>query len=368
MLNRTYSFTLSSVIRQVASGIRQSGGGTGLGLFISSKLASQQGGNISVDSTVDVGSTFTLTVPLRVMRSADCGNVPVTNCPQQQSDAEVASAASLLSSRTRPPFAPLATSISSDRLHRSPFVFDEFSGTAAVTIGKAVSVNSTHTPPGFAQRSLPPRGAVDSATPLDATDVSITVQSELPVSNAARVQPTGAIDGDMLTTLRAHAVSRSQSSRKQQNRLPAMTAELHVLLTDDESSLRMFLRRSLKQSLPNAVFSEAANGNEACIAIEAAKDAGSPLFTSGIVCMDKEMPVCDGFEAAVRLRAMGFSGLILGVTGNAVAADTQAFVEKGVDAVIFKPVSMPVLVERIHQFALERGLFSCAESTVDHGP
>ena len=45
----------------------------------------------------------------------------------------------------------------------------------------------------------------------------------------------------------------------------------------------------------------------------------------------------DGNTAASEIRRRGYNGIILGVTGNAVAEDVRSFELAGVDMVVIKP-------------------------------
>lgn len=59
--------------RQVDGSSKRLYGGTGLGLALVQKLARVMGGNVSLQSEVGVGSTFTVTLPLEVAREGEQG-------------------------------------------------------------------------------------------------------------------------------------------------------------------------------------------------------------------------------------------------------------------------------------------------------
>ena len=74
-----------------------------------------------------------------------------------------------------------------------------------------------------------------------------------------------------------------------------------------------------------------------------------------VVLLDGQMPVLDGHGAATALRAMGFTGAIVGVSGNALAEDVAAFVAAGADSVVVKPVRLAMLEAQLAAVGLALG-------------
>ncbi len=48
----------------------------------------------------------------------------------------------------------------------------------------------------------------------------------------------------------------------------------------------------------------------------------------------------DGPTATRRIRALGYTGLVFGVTGNALPGDIEVFMQAGATAVLPKPLDM----------------------------
>lgn len=68
--------------------------------------------------------------------------------------------------------------------------------------------------------------------------------------------------------------------------------------------------------------------------------------------VDSSMPVMDGPQLAQRLRALGCTNPIIGVTGNALAEDRQEFVRAGASFVLVKPCTGQHLREAVASLGL----------------
>jgi len=145
--------------------------------------------------------------------------------------------------------------------------------------------------------------------------------------------------------------------------LPIGTSEelvaepVRILVVDDDNSTRRIISRMLvRQSRVRAV-ATARDGVEAvefvqrAIAIEkgegtavAGMPTSSSIWVPSHITLDNSMPRLSGIDAARQLRAAGYAGRIVGVTGNSLEAEREEFAEAGADLVLSKPVQRDALL------------------------
>ena len=85
---------------------------------------------------------------------------------------------------------------------------------------------------------------------------------------------------------------------------------------------------------------EADDGTSALSHLQEASEEGRPFDA---VFMDNIMNRMNGPEAAQAMRATGYDGLIIGVTGNVMAKDVNHYLSCGADHILFKPVNLEEL-------------------------
>lgn len=156
-----------------------------------------------------------------------------------------------------------------------------------------------------------------------------------------------------------------------------VVSSLRFLVVDDAASNRKFLIRAIAKQMPRAEFEEADDGGAAVAAV--ARDVAhfqvcvwdikkalplaqlpapqqmpwpsaslSPSLRQ-VVLMDKEMRHVDGYAAAERIRELGFRGVVIGVTANALGADVAEFMRHGVNDAVTKPVRVADLLNAVEE-------------------
>ncbi|MCL2809790.1 MAG: ATP-binding protein [Treponema sp.] len=69
-----------------------------------------------------------------------------------------------------------------------------------------------------------------------------------------------------------------------------------------------------------------------------------------IIFMDHMMPVMDGIETTQKLRALGYTGMIVALTANALAGNDEMFAQNGFDGYIPKPINIMLLNNVLNRF------------------
>ena len=115
-----------------------------------------------------------------------------------------------------------------------------------------------------------------------------------------------------------------------------------VLVVDDAPLNRKMLIRLLFGKFKS--IREAVDGRDA---VNKVKDILARCEPLDVILMDFVMPQLNGPDAVREIRNMGYTGVVIGVTGNAQQEDIDVFLYHGSDRVISKPVDVVALLKII---------------------
>ena len=109
-----------------------------------------------------------------------------------------------------------------------------------------------------------------------------------------------------------------------------------TLIVDDSTPSRNMLARLLRSKCGEC--DEAGDGLKAIEMVKVSMESGKPY---DIILMDSEMPNMNGPETARHIKTqLGYTGLVIGVTGNALPEDISIFKSHGADDVLVKPIKI----------------------------
>jgi len=319
--------------RQVDGSLTRRFVGTGLGLSIVRGLTNMLGGEVSLESTPGVGSTFSVVLPLQ--KSADEDVVESVRQTGPADGVEVLLFGSQYATvfRAGQTLAHLgATLTSADTPEEARVLARSVApSTRAAVIDRRFA--------GDAMRFL---GDLERDAGIGWQIPTIVIQGARQEGESPKDYIAAEIFGrfsrsSFIETLqRCNVLSRTGEAQRQPvavDRLsaePPLFRELSVLVVDDSS----INRRVLEQLLIKIGVEKVAT---ACGAADAVRQVENSSFD--IVFMDIQMPDVDGYEATRLIRQQGHSGMkIVACSAHAFEADVTRSAEEGLDEHISKPV------------------------------
>jgi CheY-like chemotaxis protein len=146
--------------------------------------------------------------------------------------------------------------------------------------------------------------------------------------------------------------------------------DLSILIVDDSPLNRRMLKRIIQQEAVGVEILEASDGLELLQMVGVSESenthqhhglgAAAQVYATpksfDVIILDNHMPRMGGKPAVQRLRRAGYSGIVIGLTGDASATDLEDFCKAGADFALAKPLDVEKLFTLIsaHQRASER--------------
>lgn len=299
---------------QVGTGVQRNFQGTGLGLAICEKLISMMDGDISVDSEPGMGSQFTVRIPLYGAQYPQKKGVEGLSGKRCWLAVRNASLCQFLETSLQRSGIVVTTYEGQEPTPEDVLITDEvvskkWQGRAVVTFCRRHIGIPLEKAPGEWVHSV---AAPHELPALLARIYLIEMESDDP-ANALPLTDKAVSDND----------------------------DMMILVVDDHP----INRRLLADQLGSLGYQ--------CKTANDGVDALNVLSKNhiDIVLSDVNMPNMDGYRLTQRIRQLGLTLPVIGVTANALAEEKQRCLESGMDSCLSKPVTLDVIKQTLTVYA-----------------
>jgi signal transduction histidine kinase/DNA-binding response OmpR family regulator/HPt (histidine-containing phosphotransfer) domain-containing protein len=318
---------LFQAFSQADSTITRQYGGTGLGLAISQQLTQMMGGEIEVESSPGVGSTFRFSLEMDIVNEDD-----IVVEPEQELtglNVLVVDDNALAREILNEYLVSFGYRVTLTESGEQALALLEQSQPFDLVLVDWVmpGISGLDVAGAIRQRETPPKIILVSSRDMQSVDHAHLVDNFL----AKPVNPSTLFD-TIMRTFGKRVVHHSQFRRQKFGEVNLGSMRGAKVLVVDDSKINQQIACELLQEA--SLFVDVANNGEEAVA---KVDRGS----FDCVLMDIQMPVMDGYTATERIRAdERFKDLpILAMTANAMAEDRSRALNQGMNDHIPKPIN-----------------------------
>jgi len=300
---------------QVGSGVQQHFQGTGLGLAICEKLINLMDGDIAVESELGMGSSFTVRLPIFSAKRPDLQPLTIWRNKTLWLGIRNAYLESYLQQLLRYQGANVHRWQSDADVGPEDVLITDIPLIHYGKLGAQIEFSIDHIGPPLETR--PGYWVHSTSTPLEIT---------LLLNRIYQLEDVAAGNAPALLTDGGQAQDNS---------------DISLLVVDDHPINRRLLADQL-----GSMGYQVITANDGLDALEAIK-----VHAIDIVLSDVNMPNLDGYGLTRRLRELGYSLPVIGVTANALAEQKQRCLEAGMDSCLSKPVTLEQLRQALTYFS-----------------